>query len=184
MGASLGGVDAFRQVLKPLPARFPYPIALVLHRGQVNDDLLCRSLQGECSLPVAEALDKEPVTPGRICVAPSDYHLLVDGQFYGLSTGVPVNHSRPSIDVLFESAADAFGENVLAVLLTGNSTDGMRGAQRIKQRGGFIIVQKPESAYASAMPAAALSHADLILPLEEIGSFLAGLSTVSQTGTR
>jgi two-component system chemotaxis response regulator CheB len=131
-------------------------------------------MQSRCALPVREVGDKDPIEPGIVYVAPSDYHLLVDEGEFGLTLEGPVRFSRPSIDVLFESAADAYGPQLIGVVLTGSNEDGARGAKRIKERGGLVVVQDPATAEAPEMPAAvaAMVKVDRILPLEAIASFL------------
>jgi two-component system chemotaxis response regulator CheB len=132
-------------------------------------------------LAVVDALDKQWIQPGTVYLAPADYHLLVERGELSLSVDARVEHSRPSIDVLFESAADAYGPATVGVVLTGANADGARGAARIKERGGFVVVQEPESAEAPAMPRAAIAAArvDRILPLERIGPFLVELCRFS-----
>jgi two-component system, chemotaxis family, protein-glutamate methylesterase/glutaminase len=134
-------------------------------------------LQDHVARPVVQPSDKEPLERGTVYVAPPDYHLLVDGDAFALSTDERVQYARPSIDVLFESAADAFGERTIGIVLTGANADGAAGLKRIKDAGGVAIVQDPRTAEAAAMPAAALaaSTADAILPLAEIPLFLRGL---------
>jgi two-component system chemotaxis response regulator CheB len=157
---------------------FPVPIVVVQHRSFEQTELFA-SLLGACvQLPVVEAEDKEPIKPGRIYVGPSNYHILIEGTHLALSTEGPVMHARPSIDVLFESAAECFHERVLGVLLTGMSRDGTAGLKRIKQEGGFTVVQDPATAQGRVMPEAAIDGAvaNRILPLEKIASFLMDLS--------
>jgi two-component system chemotaxis response regulator CheB len=131
-----------------------------------------------CALPVKEAEDKEPLAPSTVYVAPPNYHLLLETQgYFSLSVDDPVLFSRPAIDVLFESAADAFGRSLLGLLLTGASEDGARGLCRIQQAGGLTLVQAPSTAAVRIMPEAALrlSAPSHVLPLNEIGPFLARL---------
>ena len=133
--------------------------------------------------PVVEPGDKEPIEPAHVYVAPADYHLLVERGMFHLSTEHAVAYSRPSIDVLFESAADAYGDKLTAVVLTGANADGAAGAQRVKERGGFLIVQDPLTAEAPVMPQAAIAAArvDRILPLDRIGPLLVELARNSRT---
>jgi two-component system chemotaxis response regulator CheB len=177
IGASWGGLAALEVVFRGLPADFSLPIAVVLHRGVLSTDGLSAMLRRYTPLPVHETQDKEAILPGHIYVAPPDYHLLVETGSFALSTEAPVRHARPSIDVLFESAADAYSEGVIGVVLTGSSQDGAAGAARIKARGGQVIVQTPETAASPVMPAAAIAaaHVDWILSLPEIGPRLASL---------
>ena len=128
-------------------------------------------------LPVADVEDKAPIEPGRVYLAPPDYHLLIEPGYFSLSTEPHVHYARPSIDVLFESAADAYGDRVIGVILTGANADGAHGLARIKQLGGVAVVQDPRTAERPEMPGAALvaTAADAVLPLVEIGPFVHGL---------
>ena len=174
IGASLGGLRAMQQILGALPPQFPLTIALVQHREPGSDDTLVGLLQTASALPVVEILDKQVILPGRVYLAPADYHTLVEDDHFALSADEPVNHSRPSIDVLFESVADVYGERVIGVVLTGANGDGARGLALIKARGGLAVVQDPRTAEASAMPVAALKAVAgaRVMPVEEIGRFL------------
>lgn len=179
IGASLGGLHALNVVLSALPAAFKCPIVIVQHRKPDADEMLVALLQERCHLPVREAEDKDPLAPGRVYLAPSGYHLLVERGTLcvALSTEAPVNYARPSIDVLFESAARAYGARVVGVLLTGANEDGAAGMQAIKRAGGLTVAQDPADAEARTMPEAAIKigAVDMILPLEEMGKFLAEL---------
>lgn len=160
IGASLGGLAAFQTVLGGLAASFPLPLVIVQHRGNqipegIEDNLLAH-LQGYCALPVDEPVDKQPMLGGRVYLAPADYHLLLERGSFSLSTEAPVLYARPSIDVLFESAATVYGEACIGVLLTGASDDGARGLSRISAAGGLTIVEDPASAHCAIMPRAAL----------------------------
>lgn len=172
VGASLGGLAGLRVLLAGLPREWLVPIAVVQHRVRDADDLLALALQEACPLRVLEPRDKEPLREGHVYLAPGDYHLLVEGDHLALSTEAPVLHSRPSIDVLFESAAEARGPGVVGVVLGGASGDGARGAARIKARGGAVVVEDPDEAEAPAMPRAALASADEVLPLAAIPAWL------------
>jgi len=178
IGASLGGMKALRWIITALPSSFPLPIVAILHRHKESDEALVELLQVDARLPVSEVIDKEPIQPGHMYVAPADYHLFIEREYFSLSTDELVQYARPSIDVVFESAADTFGENVIGIILTGANQDGSKGAMRIKDRGGLIIVQDPESAECPIMPAAVLQcvHADYIRPVEEIGQLLLRLA--------
>jgi len=174
MGCSLGGYNAMQVVLRALPRDYPLPIALVQHRGVEQTEHLWSALQELTALPVREADDKEPIVPGCVYVAPPDYHLLVEVGRFALSTDPRILSARPSIDMLFESAADAYLDRVIAVVLTGASRDGAQGAARVKRKGGVVVVQDPATAEARIMPEAALAavKADRVLPLEDIAAFL------------
>lgn len=177
VGTSLGGLSALRVLLSGLPKEFRPAIVIVQHRGKPADDALANILGAETSLPVSEPNDKEVLEPGHVYVAPADYHLLVEPGSLALSIDAPVNHARPSIDVLFESAADAYGSGVVGVILTGANQDGARGCARIKERGGVVLVQDAESAESCAMPAAAIAatNPDKVLSLSALPSVLADL---------
>lgn len=174
VGASLGGLRALQVLLGGLPKDFPAPVVVVQHRHVSSEAAFSTLLQTYSALPVSEATDKIALAPGQVYIAPTDYHLLVDSDGLGLSTEGPVNHSRPSIDVLFESASYAFGASVIGVVLTGSTSDGARGAALIKARGGVVLVQDPATAESGAMPAAAIAatNVDKIVPLSEIAPAL------------
>jgi two-component system chemotaxis response regulator CheB len=178
IGCSMGGMAALEEIFKVLPAEFPVPIVVAQHRYRTSGDALPSFLRRHSKLSVVDALDKQWIHPGHVYLAPADYHLLLDrdGEL-SLSVDAAVAYSRPSIDVLFESAADAFRGGCVGVILTGANADGARGATRIKQRGGFVIVQDPETAESPDMPRAAIRMArvDRILPLNRIGPFLVEL---------
>jgi len=179
IGGSLGGMRSLSQILQGLPARgFPLPIAVVLHRMKDADTVLFDFLKEESPLPAREVLDKEPILPGHIFLAPADYHLLVEPTHFCLSIDEPVLHARPSIDVLFESAADAYGKSVIAIVLSGANRDGADGAALIKEKGGRVIVQDPATAESGIMPQATLDavEADYILPPERMGPLLLELT--------
>ena len=175
IGASWGGLHAIGAVLTRLPPDLPAAVLVAQHRGERDQELLAPLLARDSALPVREADDKDPLTPGQVLVAPAHYHLLVDGDAVALSTDEPVAFSRPSIDVLFESAADACGERVIGVLLTGANADGAAGLAAIRARGGVAIVQDPEHAERPEMPRAALAACPgaQVRALEEIGPELA-----------
>jgi two-component system chemotaxis response regulator CheB len=178
IGTSLGGFNALRVLFAGLPRTFPLPIAVVQHRRADSDDTLRRLLQQESALPVNDVKDKEVILPGRIYLAPANYHLLIDQGTFALSTEAPVHYARPSIDLLFESAADTYGKRAIGVVLTGASRDGAQGAAAIKARGGLVVVQQPETAESRVMPEAAIAatEVDEVLPLFGIATFLVRLS--------
>ncbi|MFL6277939.1 MAG: chemotaxis protein CheB [Blastocatellia bacterium] len=173
-GASLGGFDALAVLLGGLPENFSLPMAVVQHRSVDSDELLSTLLQRVCRLPIAEVEDKQPILPGRVYIAPADYHLLVERNHFALSVDHRVQFARPSIDVLFESAADTYRDRLVAVLLSGANEDGARGIASVKARGGLTIVQDPTSAESARMPAAAIaaSAVDYVLPLAGIVEFM------------
>jgi two-component system chemotaxis response regulator CheB len=173
VGASFGGFDALKTVLHALPASFPVPLAIVQHVGSPGAGL-APLLQRYSTLVVADAEDKDNLFPGFAYLAPPGYHLLVERGSLTLSVDPPVQHARPSIDVLFESAADVYGPEVVGVILTGTGQDGAAGLTHVKRRGGLAIVQDPVTARRAAMPEAALASTavDLVLPVEKIGGWL------------
>jgi two-component system, chemotaxis family, protein-glutamate methylesterase/glutaminase len=178
IGGSAGAIDALTTILPALPREFPLPIALVIHLAPTGRSHLPELLGTRCELTVKEAEDKEPLAPATLYVAPPNYHLLVEAtRHVSLSVDAPVHYSRPAIDVLFESAADAGGPAVAGVLLTGASEDGAWGLLRIAQAGGTTVVQSPDTAAAPTMPQAALRrcHPTHVLPVAEIGPWLARL---------
>jgi two-component system, chemotaxis family, protein-glutamate methylesterase/glutaminase len=180
VGASWGGLDAVSELLQGLPDELAAAVAIVQHRGRDHPEpgLFVTILRRRTTRPVVEVSDKEPIRAGHVYVAPPDYHLLVEPGFFSLSTEERVMYARPSIDVTFESAADAYRERLIGIVLTGANADGAAGLARIKRAGGVAIVQDPRTAVAPAMPEAALlaTTADAVLPLSELGPFLHGLA--------
>jgi two-component system, chemotaxis family, protein-glutamate methylesterase/glutaminase len=177
IGCSMGGMQALQTIFSVLPKDFPVPIAVVQHRYKTSNEGLPQFLRRHSKLNVVDTVDKEWIKAGTVYLAPANYHLLVERGELSLSVDEKVEYSRPSIDVLFESAADAYGSGVIGVVLTGANADGARGAARIKQRGGFIVAQDPKTAESPAMPQAAIetTRVDRILPLDRIGPFLVEL---------
>jgi two-component system chemotaxis response regulator CheB len=178
IGASAGALEALSVILPALPADYGLPLFVVVHVPPDKTSLLAELFQAKCRVKVREAEDKEPIKGGTVYFAPPDYHLLVetDGSL-SLSNDEPVLWSRPSLDVLFESAADAYGPGLLAVVLTGANQDGARGLKAVAEAGGIAIVQNPEGAYASAMPEAAIAACSSarVMSLEEIATYLQGV---------
>jgi two-component system chemotaxis response regulator CheB len=169
VGASAGGVAALQAIVQALPAGLSVPVLVVLHVPRDRNSRIVEVLAPHCAVPVREAEDKQPIERGTVTFAPPDYHLLVeDRSSVALSIDPPVLYSRPAIDPLFESAAAVFGPRVLALLLTGASSDGSEGVAAVRDAGGRAWLQCPEEAEASMMPASALKHAgaDAVLPLE------------------
>ena len=177
VGGSWGGMRAMASVLEALPAGFELPVVVAQHRPVGEDDVLEQVLARHSQLEVVAPSDKEPLAPGRVYVAPPDYHLIVEPGHLSLSTDDLVQFARPSIDVLFESAAHVYGERTVGVLLTGVNEDGAAGLAHIAEAGGFTIAQDPATAEQAEMPAAAVARgaARRVLDLERIGPFLAGL---------
>jgi two-component system, chemotaxis family, protein-glutamate methylesterase/glutaminase len=153
MGISTGGIGTLKPLLGALPADFPLPLIIVQHLSRETGDKMALLLDGLCAIHVKEADEQEVPVGGTVYLAPANYHLLIepDGSF-GFSTDPPVNFSRPSVDVLFESAAEAFGRGLIGVVLTGAGSDGGDGLKRIKENGGIAVVQDPDDATAGSMP--------------------------------
>lgn len=179
LGASAGGVEALTQLFSALPRGFRLPIATVLHLPAIADGVVLDVFQSKTLLEVKEAEDKEPLRPGKIYFAPPNYHLLVDGDLtLSLDADERVNYSRPSIDVLFQSAALSFPRRVAGALLTGSNADGSLGLKQIREAGGLAMVQSPDFAQFPEMPQAAVSLADpeIVLPVERLAQIIAGLA--------
>jgi two-component system chemotaxis response regulator CheB len=177
IGTSWGGLAALRTIIAGLPAYFDIPIAIIQHRHKDSDALLARFLQDHTQLRVCEAEDKQPIEPGRVFVAPANYHMLVEQGHLSLSLDAAVRYSRPSIDVAFTSAADSYGHRSVGVILTGANADGAEGLRRIADGGGLTVVQDPASAEVATMPNAALRWVPTarVFPLDRIASFLGAL---------
>jgi two-component system, chemotaxis family, protein-glutamate methylesterase/glutaminase len=178
MGASWGGLKAVGRVLADLPAEFDLPIAIAQHRHPDSQEkTLAELLQLRTNRPVLDAEDKLPIEPRHVYIAPPNYHLLVERGSFALSVDERIRFARPSIDVLFETAADAYEAGVIGIILTGANDDGAQGLARIKRLGGVALIQDPLGAARRTMPDAAIAAtaADAILPLEEIAKFIYGL---------
>ena len=179
MGSSWGGLHALETVLSTLPPDFCTPIVIAQHRApDSGSGALSHMLSVRSGHDVCEAGDKDPIEEGRVYIAPPDYHLLVEPGGFALSTEATVQYSRPSIDVLFDSAADAYADELVAVVLTGANADGAYGVERVKRRGGVTLAQDPETAEKREMPDAAIATGavDHVVPLEEIASKLMELT--------
>ena len=178
MGASLGGMEALMVVLGCLPEDFPVPVLVVQHLSSSDDGFLVEYLNDKCKIKVLQARESELVVGGSVYLAPPDCHLsVINGGTLILSDGDKVNHSRPSINVLFRSAARAYGPKLIGILLTGASIDGARGMASIKEYGGLTIVQDPTTARSGVMPQSAIDACDVdyILPLETVAGVLVEL---------
>lgn len=185
IGASAGGVSAVLTLLRSLPADFPCSVMIVLHMPADRSSSLPRLFASHCMLPVKEAEDKEPIKPGTVYVAAPNYHLLVEPDKYlSLSMDEAQHYSRPSIDLLFESAAFAFRAKLLAILLTGANSDGAKGLAFIRQMNGMAWVQDPDEAEVPTMPAAAIKHAgaDFVLSIADIAAKLRTLPQLEKQG--
>ena len=180
IGASWGGLEAVGQVLSALPAEFDLPIAIAQHR---HPDSQAETLAGllqtqtQTDRPVLDVEDKMPIESRHVYIAPPNYHLLVERGSFALSVDEHIQFARPSIDVLFVTAADAYGTGVIGIILTGANADGALGLSRIKNAGGVAVIQDPIGATRRTMPDAAIAAtvADAVLPVEEIANFLYGL---------
>ncbi|MCF8495716.1 MAG: chemotaxis protein CheB [Alphaproteobacteria bacterium] len=179
IGVSAGGMEALKSILSVLPPSFSIPVAIVQHVARTSDSYLVEYLNRLSVLTVKEAESGESLTPGTVYLAPPGYHLLIESdRTFSLSVDARVNFSCPSIDVLFESAAEVFRSRLVGVVLTGANADGSQGIRKIKEYGGLAVVQNPKTAQASYMPQAALNvvKPDFILNLEQIAPFLAELT--------
>jgi two-component system chemotaxis response regulator CheB len=157
IGVSAGGLKALSAILPALPADYPLPIMIVIHLPPDRDSVVADLFNDRCALTVREAEDKEDILPGHIYFAPPDYHLLIESDHrLSLSSEEPVLFSRPSVDVLFETAADVYGEGLIGIILTGANPDGAAGLKAVMMAGGMALVQRPDLSYARAMPEAAL----------------------------
>ena len=178
IGGSWGGMRAVSQLLEELPDEVDQAIVVALHRSPDSQEgALTSILQDHTRRPVREVDDKDPIERGRVYLAPPDYHLLVERGTFALSVDERVQYARPSVDVLFESVADAYGEQAVGIVLTGANRDGAAGLAKIKDRGGVAIVQDPATSVRRSMPDAAIAatSADAVLKVEEIPRFLYGL---------
>jgi two-component system, chemotaxis family, protein-glutamate methylesterase/glutaminase len=175
IGASAGGLYAMISLLQPLPANYPIPVMVVQHRAKDERSLLEEVLQQKCLIRIKQADEKEEIKPGIVYFAPPNYHLLIENNgTFSLSYDVPVNYSRPSIDVLFETAADVFKQHLLGIILTGANKDGAAGIKKIRTLGGVTIAQDPGTADYPEMPQAAINTGAVqhILTPAAIGSLL------------
>jgi two-component system chemotaxis response regulator CheB len=175
IGASAGALEALSVILPVLPPTFRLPILVVVHIPADRKNVLADVVQTKCRVQVREADDKEIVTGGTVYFAPPDYHLLIEmDKSLSLSADEPVFYSRPSIDALFETAADAFGSSLAGIILTGANQDGTNGLKAVADAGGLAIVQSPREAFARAMPEAALAACPgaQVLSLDEIAAWL------------
>ena len=178
IGTSWGGLAALTKLLGDLPTDFAIPVVVVQHRSKDSERLLVQLLQDVTDLKVGEIEDKDPLTPGMVHVAPANYHVLIEDGYASLTIEEPVRFSRPSIDVMFSSAADTYGAAAIGVVLTGANEDGARGLAHIVKRGGLALVQDPKTAEIPIMPQAAIRVVPSaeVLPLETLGARLIALS--------
>lgn len=175
IGASSGGMNAIKFIVSLLPENFSIPIICVLHVSPHSDSQWITFLKHQSKLIIKEADEKEQIQPGSVYIAPPNYHLLIEkDKTFSLTVDERVNFARPSIDVLFESAAYAHRHRLIGIVLTGSNSDGAGGIKQIKESGGMVIIQKPETAESPYMPAAAaaITQPDYILTLEDIAELL------------
>jgi two-component system chemotaxis response regulator CheB len=175
VGVSSGGLKALRFIFSLLPSDFVVPIIVVQHIGPRSENTWIKLLNDCSNISIKEADEKEKVGTGHIYVAPSNYHLMIEkDKTFSLTIDERVNFARPSIDVLFESAAEVYREKLIGIILTGSNNDGAKGVKRIKECGGLVIIEDPETAESSYMPASAISlvQPDYILPLNQISELL------------
>jgi two-component system, chemotaxis family, protein-glutamate methylesterase/glutaminase len=175
IGASAGALEALSVILPALPTDFGLPLIVVVHVPPDKRSMLAELFRAKCRIPVREAEDKEPISGGTVYFAPPDYHLLIEAEkSLSLSSDEPVLFSRPSIDVLFESAADAYGSALIAIILTGANQDGAKGMKAVVEAAGIALVQNPDGAFASAMPEAAIEMCPgaRVMSLDAIAAYL------------
>jgi two-component system, chemotaxis family, protein-glutamate methylesterase/glutaminase len=175
IGVSAGGLFALSAILGELPADFPLPVIVVQHRSKDESSVLEHVLESKCKIKVKQADEKEKIKGGVVYIAPAGYHLLIEkDQSFSLNCDPPVNYSRPSIDVLFETAAEVYNDKLIGVILTGANKDGATGIQAIRGRGGLTIAQDPASASFAVMPQAAIDTGSIkyIFELQEVKNFL------------
>ena len=175
IGVSSGGMNAMKVVFSHLPKDFKTPVIVVQHIGAHTEGIWIKLLNDKSNLMVKEADEKERIESGKVYIAPANYHLLIEkDKTFSLTIGERVNYSRPSIDVLFESAAEAYTNKLIGIILTGSNNDGTKGVKRVKECGGLTIIQNPETAESAFMPKSAIaaSKPDHVLSLEAIAELL------------
>lgn len=178
IGTSAGGLYVLTDLLSALPPTFQLPVIVVQHRSKEERTLLEEVLSQKCRIRIKQADEKEPIRKGTVYFAPPDYHLLIEQDHtFSLSSDERVNYSRPSIDVLFETAAYAYRQHLLAIILTGANHDGAAGIATIRKYGGTTVAQSPENALYPAMPNAAINTGCIqkVLDTEEIKQYLVSL---------
>lgn len=179
IGGSAGSLDVLFKLLPMLRGDLPFPMALILHRRNTGESSLSELLGSKTRNPTHEVEDKEPVTPGTIYLAPADYHLLIEhDRTFSLDYSEKINFSRPSIDVTFESAAEVYRSNLVAILLSGANEDGTKGLMAVKRAGGKVVVQNPDTAQMPFMPHYALTHLqiDHVFDMVQMAGFINNLA--------
>lgn len=167
IGGSSGSIDILEEVLLTLPQVRPFALVILIHRGENSTEMLGRKLQSADHTNIIEPCDKDDILAGGIYLAPANYHLLVASQKFCLTIDEPVRYSRPSIDILFESASESFGANATAIVLSGGNSDGAIGSQKIDECGGQVIIQDPATAKSPSMPLQTkqlVPHAKVLTP--------------------
>ena len=180
IGVSSGGMNAMKVMFYLLPKDFSTPVIIVQHISAHSDSQWIKLLNDKSNLPIKEADEKEKIENGKVYIAPPNYHLLIEkDRTFSLTIDERVNYSRPSIDVLFESAAEAYTNKLIGVILTGSNNDGTNGIIRVKECGGLIIIQNPETAESAFMPKSAIAaiKPDYVLPLDGIADLLIKICT-------
>lgn len=179
IGTSAGGLFALSVILEKLPSGYPVPLVVVQHRSKDQKGVLEEVLQIKCKISIKQADEKEKIEGGFVYIAPPDYHLLIENdQTFSLSSDEPVHFSRPSIDVLFETAAMVFKDTLIGIILTGANDDGAAGIAAVKKYGGLTIAQHPDEAQFPFMPEASIETKSVqyIWSLTEIKNFLLKIS--------
>lgn len=182
IGCSAGGYGLLCEIIMKMRKNFPLPVIVVIHRSRKHKSSIESQLNRKSAVEVVSASDKDAIKSGIVYFAPCDYHLLLEPEKdFTLDSSEPILYSRPSIDVTFESVADVFNENVIALLLSGSNCDGAKGMRYVKAQGGLCIVQNPSDAPFKTMPEAAIRNcpADLILTNLEIVSFMEQLGNIT-----
>jgi two-component system, chemotaxis family, protein-glutamate methylesterase/glutaminase len=178
IGGSAGSYNVVKKILSSVPANFPLPIVLCLHRLKDVRNGFVESLNIDSSIPVKEPLDKDPVKAGFAYLSPANYHMLIEpGQSFALSTESDINYSRPSIDITMETAGFAFRGKMAGIVLSGTNTDGARGLFSAYKNGAFTVIQQPGNAQFATMPGEVLKYftPHKIFTDEEIVSFINSL---------
>ncbi|MBS4056612.1 MAG: chemotaxis protein CheB [Bacteroidetes bacterium] len=184
IGSSAGGLHALKTIITGLDASFNIPVMIVQHMSPQSDNFMSRYLNQLSHLQIKEADEKEPIRQKHVYIAPPNFHLLIEeDKTLSLTVDEKVNYARPSIDVLFESAAYAYGKNLIGIVLTGANSDGSAGLKKIQEAGGLAIIQQPQTAEVSIMPQSAFDACPqaIVLSLEEIASFLNRLNNDTQS---
>jgi len=175
IGVSSGGMNALKYLFSELPADYLIPIIIVQHVSAHSDNEWIKTLNNTSNLNIKEADEKEKIETGNVYIAPANYHLMLEkDKTFSLTIDERVNFARPSIDVMFESAAEAFQKKLIGIVLTGSNSDGAKGIKRISELGGLAIIQDPETAESPTMPSSAIAavQPDYILSLEKIVQLL------------